>query len=246
MIQSLSCIIVAVKSQSKAAKPPAMPRVKQKQEKRRKEVSDAAWRVILREGLDRTSVRAIAQELGCTTGVVMHYFRTKDELMLFALDRVLARSTSQLSSSIESYEGLGRLERLLTESLPRDAKSEIGWKIWLAFLGHAVGHPRLMVEHRNRYAQLRDFIIRELKELRSRNFLRSDVNLRLEASALIALIDGLSIGMVIDRSQIDVKGALRLIRRYIEQLSAAPEAFDASARRTLPSHREPLSKQTTV
>jgi len=245
MIQSLSCIIVAVKSQSRAKKPAILP-VKQKQERRRKEVSDAAWRVILREGLDRTSVRAIAQELGCTTGVVMHYFRTKDELMLFALDRVLARSTSQLSSSIETYEGLERLERLLMKSLPRDAKSEIGWKIWIAFLGHAVGHPKLMAEHRNRYAQLRDFIIRELKELRSRSFLRPDVNLRLEANALIALVDGVSIGMVIDRSQIDVKGAQRLIRRYIEQLSAVPEVFGASARRTLLSDREPLSKQTTV
>jgi AcrR family transcriptional regulator len=45
------------------------------QRDRRLDVSEAAWRVIAREGLDRTSLRAIAQELGCTTGVVTHYFR---------------------------------------------------------------------------------------------------------------------------------------------------------------------------
>ncbi|MEM1280326.1 MAG: TetR family transcriptional regulator, partial [Cyanobacteria bacterium P01_H01_bin.152] len=33
------------------------------QQDRRLEVSEAAWRVIVREGLDRTSMRAIAQEM---------------------------------------------------------------------------------------------------------------------------------------------------------------------------------------
>ncbi len=54
---------------------------------RRLEVAQAAWRVIVREGLDRTSMRAIAQELGSSTGVVTHYFRDKEELILFALEQ---------------------------------------------------------------------------------------------------------------------------------------------------------------
>ena len=234
-----------MKSQSRKPRATrAVEPVRLKQEKRRKEVSDAAWRVILREGLDRTSVRAIAQELGCTTGVVMHYFRTKDELMLFALDRVLARSANQLKSSIESYEGFERLERVFIKSLPEDSKSEVGWKIWLAFLGHAVGHPKLMAEHRHRYANLRDFVVRELKELRGKGILRSDVNLRLEASALIALVDGVSIGMVIDRRQIDLSEARKLIRRYIEQLCAGAGALKANSRGNLAKHAGLLSKQT--
>ena len=52
---------------------------------RRIEVAKAAWQVIIREGLDRTSMRAIAQELGSSTGVVTHYFRDKEDLILFAL-----------------------------------------------------------------------------------------------------------------------------------------------------------------
>ena len=58
---------------------------------RRIEVSEAAWKVIVREGLDRTSIRAIARELDCTTGVVTHYFRDKQELILFALNQVTAK-----------------------------------------------------------------------------------------------------------------------------------------------------------
>lgn len=55
---------------------------------RRIKVAQAAWRVIVREGLDRASMRAIAQELGSSTGVVTHYFRDKEELILFALEQV--------------------------------------------------------------------------------------------------------------------------------------------------------------
>lgn len=53
---------------------------------RRIEVAQAAWRVLVREELDCTSMRAIAQELGSFTGVVTHYFRDKEELILFALE----------------------------------------------------------------------------------------------------------------------------------------------------------------
>lgn len=48
-------------------------------------------------------MRAIAQELGSTTGVVTHYFRDKDELMLFVLDRVFENLNQQMQSCIERY-----------------------------------------------------------------------------------------------------------------------------------------------
>ena len=55
---------------------------------RRAEVVAATRRVIARDGLDKASMRAIAQELGCTTGVLTHYFRDKEAM----LDVVLGES----------------------------------------------------------------------------------------------------------------------------------------------------------
>ena len=54
----------------------------------KEQVAEAAWRVILRDGLHNASVRAIATELKATTGVVTYHFRDKAELLLFALDRL--------------------------------------------------------------------------------------------------------------------------------------------------------------
>ena len=47
----------------------------------REQVAEAAWRVILREGLHHASVRAIAAELKATTGVVTYHFHDKADLL---------------------------------------------------------------------------------------------------------------------------------------------------------------------
>jgi AcrR family transcriptional regulator len=73
---------------------------------RRIEVANAAWRVIVREGLDRTSMRAIAQELGATTGVVTHYFRDKEALILFALERVFEHVLVDMQAATQGRNGL--------------------------------------------------------------------------------------------------------------------------------------------
>src|SRR5262245_21785277 len=48
------------------------------------EIVDATIRVIARDGLSGASLRSIAREIGYTTGVVMHYFKDKDELLIEA------------------------------------------------------------------------------------------------------------------------------------------------------------------
>ena len=50
-------------------------------EVRRQELVEAAWRVINRIGLERTTIREIATESGCSTGALAHYFRTKDDIL---------------------------------------------------------------------------------------------------------------------------------------------------------------------
>jgi AcrR family transcriptional regulator len=188
------------------------------QQDRRIEVSDAAWRVILREGLDRTSMRAIAQELGATTGVVTHYFRDKDELMLFALDRLITKTITNMKASIEGYEGLERLERMLLTPLPLQPGDEAEWKIWIAFLGCAIGREALMVEHRRRYADLHNLVLKELQVLQAAQWIRADLDLNLEANALVALIDGIGTSFVIDSAQLSPDEQRYLVRRYVDGL----------------------------
>ncbi|MGH3910171.1 MAG: TetR/AcrR family transcriptional regulator, partial [Pseudonocardiaceae bacterium] len=55
---------------------------------RRTQIADALMRVAATKGLQAVSLRHVAHEAGVSAGMVQHYFRTKDEMMTFALEVV--------------------------------------------------------------------------------------------------------------------------------------------------------------
>ncbi|PSN16082.1 TetR family transcriptional regulator [filamentous cyanobacterium CCT1] len=189
-------------------------------DERRTEVAEAAWRVIIREGLDRASMRAIAQELGSSTGVVTHYFRNKDELTLFALERVFQEVFADMKTCTQDRQGLERLEQMLLSALPLEAGGVAGWQVWIAFLGYAIGRERLMQEHRKRYDSVRQTISQELTDLQAARLIRSDLDVTLEANALIALVDGIGTGVVIHPEQFSAEQQRYLVHRHLTTLLA--------------------------
>lgn len=186
------------------------------QRDRRLEVAEAAWRVIVREGLDRASLRAIAQEMKCTTGVVVHYFRNKQELILFALHQVTERLQAAMAQRLASTTGVDRLVQILTVFLPADAERQNILKVWLAFLGYAVGRESLMAEHQHSAAQLRAVIIQELQALQAEGLIRAEIDPAIEANALLALSNGVSLDSLIQAHRLTLEQQEQVIRRYIQ------------------------------
>ncbi len=188
---------------------------------RRLEVAEAAWRVIVRDGLDRTSMRAIAQELGCTTGVVTHHFRDKQELILFALNQVTQRLQTGMEVAIEKMSGVERLVEMLFAFLPLDNERRDILKVWVAFLGYAIGRESLMAEHQRCAAQLREVIIQELRKLQSAELIRADVEPEIEANALLALVNGVSLDSLIQDKCLTPTQQKIVIGNYVNQLLSA-------------------------
>jgi AcrR family transcriptional regulator len=187
---------------------------------RRIEVANAAWQVILREGLDRTSMRAIAHELGSSTGVVTHYFRNKEDLVLFALQKVFENTVEHMQASAEGLEGIDRLEHMLIASLPLTPSDQHEWKVWIAFLGHSVGREHLMLEHQKRYNLLRQVLHHELSMLQSAMLLPGTLDTLLEADTLIALVDGIGTRIVVEPERFSAEQQKFLIQRHIAGLQA--------------------------
>ncbi len=188
------------------------------QQERRLEVSEAAWRVIVREGLDRTSIRAIAQEMGCTTGVVTYYFRNKQELILFALNQVTEKLKTLMEQTVESVSGVERLVTMLFAFLPLDRERQDILRVWLAFLGYAVGRENLMTEHQHSAAQLRDLLVQELQQLQTAKLLRQDIDPTVEANALLALVNGVSLDWLIQANRLTTDQQRLVIQRYVNGL----------------------------
>lgn len=195
------------------------------QQDRRLEVSEAAWRVIVREGLDRTSMRAIAQEMGCTTGVVTHYFRNKQELILFALHQVTERLQVKMSEAIAPLTAIDELDNpdqfvaMLMSFLPLDRERQEILKVWVAFLGYAVGRAELMANHQQSAGQLRSLIIQALTALQSKGHIRADIQPEIESNAILALVNGVSLDSLIQSKCLKAEQQEAIIRDYVSHLA---------------------------
>lgn len=205
------------------------------QQDRRQEVSDAAWRVIVREGLDRTSMRAIAHELGCTTGVVTHYFRNKQELILFALHQVTERLQGRMEAAMNTLSGVERLVAMLSSFLPDDQERQEILRVWVAFLGYAVGRQELMREHQQSAGQLRQIMIGEVAMLQQAGLIRSDIDPAWEANGLLALVNGMSLDTLIQANPLTPEQQQVVLRRYVESLQAMAEGSKVQGSEPSPS-----------
>ncbi len=188
-------------------------------EERRIEIAKAAWQVIVREGLGRTSMRAIAQELDASTGVVTHYFRNKEELTLFALEQVVKSTLEHMEASAQELQGISRLEKIIFSALPLESSDRDDWKVWVAFLGYSIGREHLLQAHRKRYGLINQVLRKELAELQTAKLIRADLDLTLEANALIALVDGIATRVVIDSEQFSVEQQKYLVQQHINGLT---------------------------
>jgi hypothetical protein len=114
-----------------------------------------------------------------------------------------------------------RLEQMMFTALPLEDNDGEDWQVWVAFLGYSIGREHLVREHRKRYDVLRQIICQELTDLQTAKLIRSDLNLTLEANALIALVDGIGTGVVICPEQFSAEQQKYLVRRHINSLQTS-------------------------
>lgn len=194
--------------------------VAEKQADRRSQVASAAMQLIAQEGLQGASLRAIAHELGCTTGVLTHYFRNKDELLLFMLEVVMERLGEKMVAAAQAVEGIERLQVMMLAVLPTtDELSQI-WRVWLAFVGYMPGHEGLMLEHKKLYHQFKTFLKSELKALENSRAIASNLDLDFEAAAWIALMDGIGTNMLAAPQPYSEQELIILTQRHLSALAA--------------------------
>lgn len=175
-----------------------MRQLSDNQRARRADVVECAWRVIIRDGVDRASIRSIAQELGGTTGIVTHYFRDKDELLLFALDRVIKAMQAVEFPEKKSELTIKAVVGCWLKILPTAKESRDNWRVWTAFMGYAVGRERLMAEYRKNHNEQVAEVSKGFGTLRAAGLLHPKGSDRDDAIACLALIDGLGLAWVIN------------------------------------------------
>ncbi len=115
-------------------------------DERRRLIADALISVAAEQGLEAVSLRHVAAAAGVSSGMVQHYFRTKDEMMRFAMDAVRERTEQRVTAAA------GRLgpdpaprellRTMITGILPLEEESRAYGRVGLAFLAYTAVRPQ--------------------------------------------------------------------------------------------------------
>jgi AcrR family transcriptional regulator len=147
--------------------------------------------VLERDGVEQTTMRNVANELGSTTGLLTHWVPDRAGLLLLAL------KASADDAARRAYAALARRPRdvaaALDEFIPLDETRRSEMKVWLGFWALAISDPALQDEHRDRYRAFRATLVDHLRGL---GVPASDA--RNATDHLMTTIDGIAVSAMFD------------------------------------------------
>ncbi|MBI5119120.1 TetR family transcriptional regulator [Candidatus Poribacteria bacterium] len=186
---------------------------------RREEVAQAVWQVIAKRGIGATTIREIARAARCSTGVLAHYFKDKNELLLYALRIASMRAANRMQKRMLESAGGETLRRVIYEALPIDKERRTEWQIWVSFWGEAVSNASFVKEQKRRYIEWRAFARDLLLEEQRAGRIRKDIDAKKEADSIIALVDGVGLQATIEPRRLPPKRQREIVDRYLSTLS---------------------------
>ncbi|WP_020391559.1 TetR/AcrR family transcriptional regulator [Kribbella catacumbae] len=185
-------------------------------EARRRDVSAAVWRVLATEGFGGLTLRAVATEMGATTGLVTHYFPSKQALIVHALELAEAR-TRELVPSIEGLRGLAALQQALAGVLPLNPEGTEINRVWVSSWDVALADPALHALEKARYKRWRARLKPLVEQAQQDNDLPPGNPDDLVAS-LAAFTHGLVVQALFDPRAFSHKRQLHLLKTHLEAL----------------------------
>lgn len=187
---------------------------------RRRELSEAVWRVILRDGVEGVSVRNVAAEAGWSTGALRHYVETKENLLASATQLLDERVRKRFETG--RYDGTPRevVRGLLCEILPLDRERRTEGALWFAFAARSLVDPRIAEEYEVVFDGVRELCRRVIYQMDEGGWLISELDPEIEMARLHALVDGLAVHGLMGR--ISEEETLEVLDAHLERIIRVP------------------------
>jgi AcrR family transcriptional regulator len=194
-----------------------MPRVVDHKE-RRLAFAEAAFRVIAKRGLARVTVREIAREAGFTTGALVHYFKSKDQVLIQASEYGGIMVRARMEQHEATRSGIDALKRVLYESLPMTPEMRGTWNVWLGFWDRATHNAEVRAITEVRYREWTGRIAELVKNAQKAGELSPRVDPMRAAQSIVSLIDGIGVRVLLTRSDMSARRQKELVDALIDNL----------------------------
>lgn len=194
--------------------------------RRRGQLTEAALRSIVRNGLQGTTLATVAREAGLSQGIAVFYFETKEKLLAAALERHYEayEANWKAARAAAPDDPAARLAALVAADFVPAVCSPEAQVIWHAFWGEASARP-IYAEIAERFDRARsEAILAEVRALLAA-LGRDPAPAEALAAGIEALSDGLWLQMYLSNGetrpdQARTVAALFLAALFPEQASA--------------------------
>jgi len=189
-------------------------------EERRSRVAEAVCRLIARGGFEAVTLRAVAAEANSSLGAVQHYLKTRDDMLMAALQHISHSVTTRAENVNPEQDWRDAFRDLLAQFLPLDQTRRIEGQVWLAFTAQAVVNPRLGEALREANTTSHTNLTRLLARARDAGLIHPDLDPADTATDLLALVDGLTMQGLTDPDRFPPAHLIAVLERHIARLPA--------------------------
>lgn len=177
-------------------------------------------------GFEGLTLRAVAAEMGASTGLLTHYFPSKKALVAHALDVLDRRSLARPrriapTDGSPPPEGLARLRAALLDILPLDGPAVAGNRIWVGSWDVALADPELAAAHAARYARARGLLADCVAAAQRLGELPAGPSAEQLAAGAQAFALGLVVQALFAPAEFPAERQLALLDAYLAGLAAA-------------------------
>jgi len=158
---------------------------------RKPQILEHFRQVINKEGIHKASVVKIAKNMGVSPNLVLHYFESKEAMVIELFDVIMDQYVEHLSEAISNVpKGPQRLKALIKTMFGLGKNRELlSEKSYYAFYYLSLVDDRMKLRFNRKYRQLTDMVIAEIES--SVHFKgASQVDLTKQAELLLSLFEG--------------------------------------------------------
>ena len=202
-----------------------MPKTVDRSE-RREALLAAVWRVIARDGLERATIRTIAEETGWSTGVLAHYFADKEDILASALQLSHELIVARWDEKLASLQGLAALRELVLDNLPLDDERELETRFHFNYWTRLLTHDGRAATEWRQGPELVDRLTALVEEARGLGEIDTGVPSADVAERLLALIDGLSLHALLNPERLTRERQVAIVEQEFDHMATRTEGRD--------------------
>lgn len=191
-------------------------------------ILDAACDLIAEEGIDDVRIARVAQRAGASTGLVHHYFSTREELLEQALIHSFEQAGEQRfgEEPEEAATAAAGMAAAIRESLPAPGEQEREWVLWVELWLRAIREPDLRPVANRLYERYRRWLASLIRAGVESGEFRAELDVEAAADVAMALLDGAGVRVMLDDPGMGVAEARRLVAAALaHELGVEAEAL---------------------